>query len=572
MAGAISAGAYTAGVIDFLVEALDEWEKAKAFAREHPNDPEARKCPMHEVRIKVMAGASAGGITAGIAAGLLGMDYEPVTAQPQAGNPAKPRNNTLYQSWVNAIDIDPLLGTRDLDSADGPLQSLLDSSILLDIARNAFRYDQPGARNPRPYVADPLHVFLSVTNLRGIPYPVDFENFSPSARTTLYEMTMHADNMHFIIGREEPPKEQGAFWLKPYDFADRQTWGLLETAALASGAFPIGLAPRLLKRQSSQYAVRHWPFKGPYEAGGRHYCEYWKAIAPGLGDEPFEYRFLCVDGGVMNNEPLDLANLVLAGPLGAEASEGNQATRASIMILPFPTGMPFAKEYEGRSDLLRLLPTIFNSLINQARFKPDELAKANDPNVFSRFLIVPRRGFRPNGTLEPFTIACGSLEGFGGFLSRKFREHDYQLGRRNCQWFLQQYFALPSEGEKANALFAGWTPEARQAFAIHKSTDPSVILPLLPIIPLMGEAKPYVPQPVWPTYTRDEWNALRPKVDRRLRRVMKALIDQNIEGWIWGPLARGALKSAWWFKGGEVVDRVMKTIHDDLTMRGLMTS
>jgi hypothetical protein len=30
MAGAISAGAYTAGVLDFLTEALDAWYKAKA--------------------------------------------------------------------------------------------------------------------------------------------------------------------------------------------------------------------------------------------------------------------------------------------------------------------------------------------------------------------------------------------------------------------------------------------------------------------------------------------------------------------------------------------------------------
>ena len=29
MAGAASAGAYTAGVFDFLVEALNEWQKAK---------------------------------------------------------------------------------------------------------------------------------------------------------------------------------------------------------------------------------------------------------------------------------------------------------------------------------------------------------------------------------------------------------------------------------------------------------------------------------------------------------------------------------------------------------------
>lgn len=31
MAGAVSAGAYTAGVMDFLVEALDAWNTAKAY-------------------------------------------------------------------------------------------------------------------------------------------------------------------------------------------------------------------------------------------------------------------------------------------------------------------------------------------------------------------------------------------------------------------------------------------------------------------------------------------------------------------------------------------------------------
>ena len=127
MAGAISAGAYTAGVIDFLVEALDEWEKAKSFAREHPDDPKGRECPTHQVTIKVMAGASAGGMTAGLAAGLLGMDYEPVVAQPPPGRPAAPSNNNLYRSWVNTIDIDPLLGSNDLDGGEpaGPVGARL---------------------------------------------------------------------------------------------------------------------------------------------------------------------------------------------------------------------------------------------------------------------------------------------------------------------------------------------------------------------------------------------------------------------------------------------------------------
>jgi hypothetical protein len=97
-----------------------------------------------------------------------------------------------------------------------------------------------------------------------------------------------------------------------------------------------------------------------------------------------------------------------------------------------------------------------------------------------------------------------------------------------------------------------------------------VILPLLPIIPLMGTAAPDVPEPIWPTLTADEFKALRPKVKSRLARVVKSLVDDNIQGFLWGPLARWALKSAWWLKGGEVVDKVMNTIQDDLKTRDLM--
>lgn len=585
MAGAISAGAYTAGVVDFLIQALDEWENAKQFAREHPNDPKSCECPMHEVKLKVLAGASAGGMTAGLTAGLLGMQFQSVTAQPSSDRPASPLNNNLYRSWVNTIDIVPLLGTKDLDDGNLLVQSVLDSSILLDIADSAFQFERPDDRVTRPYVSDPLHILLTVTNLRGVPYAPSFENWP---KTQQYEMMVHADNMHFILSPSEP-SDKGNFWLKPYDFTNPDTWGVLQTAALATGAFPVGLAPRLLKRSPSQYKTRQWAMPGPHEENGHHYCEYWQAIPPNwptmdqavkdadADGKSFSYEFLSVDGGVMNNEPLDLARQVLTGSVGTDPSAGDQATRAVIMVLPFPNAAPFPTDYVGRTSLFKLLPTTFNALISQARFKPQELVMANNPEVYSRFLIVPRRGFRADGTLEPFTIACGSLGGFGGFLSRKFREHDYQLGRRNCQWFLKQYFALPSHGERRNKLFERWTPEAREKHKILKAgrggikDGKEVVLPILPIIPLMGSAAPDVPEPMWPTFTEAEFAALKPKVKDRLGRVVNALVNQNVEGYFWGPLARGALKSAWWFQKGSAVDSVMKAIRDDLTMRGLMT-
>lgn len=60
MAGAISAGAYTASVMDFFIEALDAYYAAK----KQPG----WDGPTHDVRIPIMAGASAGGMTSAICA------------------------------------------------------------------------------------------------------------------------------------------------------------------------------------------------------------------------------------------------------------------------------------------------------------------------------------------------------------------------------------------------------------------------------------------------------------------------------------------------------------------------
>ena len=51
MAGAVSGGAYAAGVVDFLIQALDAWHAAKA--------DRAGAMPEHDVRIRAMSGASA---------------------------------------------------------------------------------------------------------------------------------------------------------------------------------------------------------------------------------------------------------------------------------------------------------------------------------------------------------------------------------------------------------------------------------------------------------------------------------------------------------------------------------
>jgi hypothetical protein len=110
-----------------------------------------------------------------------------------------------------------------------------------------------------------------------------------------------------------------------------------------------------------------------------------------------------------------------------------------------------------------------------------------DPNVASRFLIAPKRDN------EAFPIASGSLGSFGGFLSYDFRAHDFMLGRRNCQRFLDKYFVLP----EGNPLFADCSSEMKARYRVDKLGKPH-----LPIVPLLGPAREEVSLDRWPAYTQ----------------------------------------------------------------------
>ncbi len=134
MAGAVSAGAYTAGVLDFLMEALEEWYAARNLANP--------VVPLHDISIDVFSGASAGGMCAAIAAVMVQGSFEHIRT------PADPSvtgtSNKFYESWVNKIDIEPLLQERDLADG-GPVVSLLDSTVIDEIADYALA---PGAAMP----------------------------------------------------------------------------------------------------------------------------------------------------------------------------------------------------------------------------------------------------------------------------------------------------------------------------------------------------------------------------------------------------------------------------------------
>jgi predicted acylesterase/phospholipase RssA len=102
LSGAISAGAYTAGVLDYFFQALNAWESA----RDEDGVPE------HSVDLQIIAGASAGAIAGalGIVALARGMrpqkltDIEKQNTYPiPAGTPTQDLRcvlPSLYETWV----------------------------------------------------------------------------------------------------------------------------------------------------------------------------------------------------------------------------------------------------------------------------------------------------------------------------------------------------------------------------------------------------------------------------------------------------------------------------------------
>ena len=553
MAGAISAGAYTGGVIDFLLQALDEWYKAKSAGT---------KVPRHDLKLKVMSGASAGGITAAIAAGAIASRFPPVTDVANSTFP----DNKLFDSWVNRIDITSLLGVTDLQSKKAPVRSLLDASVLQKIADSALDIEAAPVR--RPYVDEVLHVLTTVSNLRGVPYNIPFQNQLRGG----HEMYFHADYIRFALsdgGKQKVPGALPLDWQKSNP-ALRGNWDRLKTAALASAAFPLGLAPRVLGYTSQSdgdvYAGRTWPIPSAADkdpATGQPKCVEYRPIAPDWGDRgvPPQFDFLCVDGGLMNNEPLELARQILAGGDPFNPRGADTAHRAIILIDPFPGGDTASDPYVVKDDLLSVVLAMFNALKNQARFKPEELELAQRADCYSRFLIGPTRTL-PDGSPAAQPIACGVLGGFGGFLARAFREHDFVLGRRNCQRFLLRYFNLAEN----NPVFAGTDDEALRAQFCTKNDQGKPELEngqrLLPIIPLVGEAAKEVQQIQWPGFSQDQLPVLRKQIEERYNAVAEGLIEQFLGDK--SVLVQQAALTVAHAKRGDVADFAMDKIVKDL--------
>lgn len=490
MAGAVSAGAYTAGVLDYLLETLELWERAKITNRSRGiNHPQYNhSIPMHHVEIDVLSGSSAGGICSSLA--FLALSDKKFTSCNK-DNP-EGKNNVFYKSWVDMGDspksstIDKLLDTSDLRMYK-EIRSLLNSEVIDDLANEAIciREEKPVPN----YASKSLDVILTTTNLRGINFLVNFDsNSQDSSKGTV--ITNHEGFFRYKLKNDDfvhgiPKKEDELYFV--LDLNQESHLEYLKEATLSTAAFPIGLRAREVAI-SAEY-IKRYP---------QYLFNKAKGIEPLLPDGNV-YTFNSVDGGVINNEPYGIGLKVLKEKNPEHIKNDRYAV---IMIDPFPN-----KDHDmakSGNDILGIAAGLFKALRNQVMFNQDGIMEALDLRDRTKFLIAPVRNVEKNGMWgRPISdLASAAVGGFAGFLSRDFRHHDFHLGRKNCQAFLRHYFAVSDEDvERRLSTVPSSLAKQRFQFSIPAG-DPNGEK-FFPIIPDMRVLRNYIDQGDSTTYGSD---------------------------------------------------------------------
>ncbi|MDA4846244.1 patatin-like phospholipase family protein [Hoeflea poritis] len=588
MAGAVSAGAYNAGVFDFLIQALEEWERARREDQARPSDQ--RSVPDHRILIPVISGASAGGATAALGAFSLS---EP-TRLPSVQDAANTKYvlPALYRIWVESIsffkpdesqrsdsgenansrDLGTLLDTSDLGEGQRPV-SIMNGTVLERAANDAVARTITGAK-PRPYLTEGLHLFLTITNLRGVPYGI---RFTAGGGSDAHVMSMHADRVHYCMtGLGAGDFESN--WLKAYgdlgtpistddivaaaskaNHSERNDHARrFIKSALATGAFPIGLPAQKIEVHTSDYTKRAWPYANPKQLG---------SIEPlwppnDAGEHSYQVDYAGSDGGLINNEPFEIARWTIMETPGQRNKPGSvESDRAVLLVDPFPEPTGFDPNLSDKpftqTFLREVIAALFPTLKNQARVKAIDLARSgNNKEVFSRFLIAPSRKFFVGDeefeAAEP--LATGVFNAFGGFLTSKFPEHDYQLGRRNCQKFLREHFRVSAENE----VVKSWPEGCEDRHTISGEDGKRYRV----LIPLFGSANVPIPAPVWPHVTCEDVDNFMEAVRKRGNALVRTIAKTELGG-----LYGLGLKIFWRIRRKHTLGQIRTTLVADLIRR-----
>jgi Patatin-like phospholipase len=332
ISGAVSLGSYEAGVLYEICEAL----------RQHNEDSETIANPADRIEIDVLTGASAGGMTAVIAAQSL----------LYSGNALKdPQSNPFYNPWVSEISLDKLLtpdpkpnpAFPDLPTPEDPTKSIFSSNLIEKLAYKYVtgRYDKgnPSPGVPHLAAAKQIRLGLALSNLNGVAYSYPLR------------VKQSGDDESFGYARFQD-QITGFFSSDGSDGKDSlSAWTPWRNAAVSCGAFPFAFRVKELHRLENEYPKYH---RVP-----------WSVPA-----QDFAYT----DGGVFQNEPLGLAknlvDLIDRPAKGSASSFQNADSRFYLYVAPGAKTSDANRNFTAdTAQLLLTAQTIVKAVLHQARFQ-----------------------------------------------------------------------------------------------------------------------------------------------------------------------------------------------------------
>ncbi len=518
--GAVSAGAWTAGALDFLVEALDFWEDKKRQDRER-GDGQAT-VPDHEVKVGIAGGASGGGLCAALLARAAGWDFPHVA---DAGAPANGAN-PFWRVLVEDLDIAPMLESSDLASPGSAPVSLLAGAAIE--AAGGVVLGWPGDAEPPPrrraWLADPFRVVLTLTNLRGVPYRTGSGPDGGGRGRLGHHVVDHADHALFAFPEDGASLDAAALGLRGDEHLVRNAagWARFAEFAKAAATFPGGFPARRLCRPATDYDWRGVALPG--EDGQRPRIALrrpaWDALdPPARRDLP--YWFDCVDGGAPDNQPVELVRAALAGLGGSNPRDPKEAHTSVLLLDPCAAAPrrdpPLPPPDDTPCDLLGGLAA---ACTDRGRLPTPDLLLALEPGVASRFLLSARRERDGKPRHGSAALATAGMGGLLGFSRRDLRVHDYLMGRENCRSFLMHEFVLHED----NPVFRGFAsrfPEIAEEYRPHPGRRG-----WLPIVPVAEHLR--VPRllPEWPRGALDP-DGLAGPMRERFGPLLRRLLERN---------------------------------------------
>ncbi len=673
MAGAISAGAYTAGVVDYLLETLEKWtrqkkeavkffdilgelenkswaeldnfglndeifQKAKEFCPDWkefvPENLEKsirraaklyNAIPTHDVKIEILSGASAGGMTAAISSLVLHLPEKNHCAFD--GKEDARKKNRLYNSWVNLSDdnmMEILLSDSDIKTVlkDNPKAkfpvSLLNSKFVREIATDALELSEDERKCAKlpDYVAEDFYLFVTMTNLKGYERVIRLDVNKQNPAQIYPSDFITYDHRDLAMFNFTDSEESGVININFK--TGSENLNLLRNAAVSTGAFPIGLEYGFYDVES-KYIKNNILLKGIYDDLDTSITTH-------------NFRSAMMDGGLINNEPFELTEDLLMTRLKKIYQESDEEKIREmknftiLMIDPFPSEKrkPKTKPPDEEESTENIYPYDFFGAIGQLLMavrtqllvKPKLLKKAFDESDFSYHLIAPRRRvfqkdkdgkiIKKNGRFVvkyevdengnkladtdgnpipsafngSLAIACGCLGGFGGFLDKSFRKHDFRLGQINCKSFLRNHFRFNIEKTLMNPIFKNsYRNESAEIFKIKD--DGAEFYPLIPdvniiedlldgnlsktqiikredIENLYGDLK-------FPKYDMKKFDKLEPNMFGRLNYILSPYITNILSGNLFGKTI-GRLVF-WIFRRklyGTLFQKIRKTVEKQL--------